>query len=167
MFGIGKIKPGDYVFAVRKESDNNIIIIGRVQSNDNKILTVIGSSIRPTGLLARKFQGKLGKRSNEVLNDPDPNNCIFILIDRIEFENFSGQINQEIDKVRWINEKRYFILDGWIKENLSEMFANVIYSSSDEERDYCRTILLQKMNSLYDKDLKDHVYAVVRSTKIL
>jgi hypothetical protein len=58
-------------------------------------------------------------------------------------------------------------LDGWIKENLSEMFANVISSYSEEERDHFRSVLIEKMNSLYDKDLKDHVYAVVRSTRIL
>lgn len=167
MFGIGRIKPGDYVFTVRKETDSHIIIIGRVQYASKKILTVIGSSIKPSGLLKRKLHGKIGKRSNEVLNDPDPDNCIFILIDRIESENFSGQVNQETDKVIWINEKRYFILDGWIKENLSEMFANVISSYSEEERDHFRSVLIEKMNSLYDKDLKDHVYAVVRSTRIL
>jgi len=26
---------------------------------------------------------------------------------------------------------------------------------------------LEKMNSLYEKDLKDHLYAVARSTKVL
>jgi len=30
-----------------------------------------------------------------------------------------------------------------------------------------RSILLEKMNSLYERDLKDHMYAVARSTKIL
>ena len=166
MFGIGRIKPGDYVFAVRKETDSNIIIIGRVQSASKKILSVIGSSIKPSGLLKRKLQGKIGKRSNEVLNDPDPDNCIFILIDRIESENFSGQVNQETDKVTWINENRYIVLDGWIKENLSDMFANVIHYSEDRTH-HARSVLIEKMNSIYERDLKDHVYAVVRSTKIL
>jgi hypothetical protein len=27
--------------------------------------------------------------------------------------------------------------------------------------------LLEKMNSLYERDLKDHLYAVARSTKVL
>ena len=167
MFGIGRIKPGDYVFTVRKETDSHIIIIGRVQYASKKILTVIGSSIKPSGLLKRKLQGKIGKRSNEVLNDPDPDNCIFILIDRIETGNYYGNIDQTVHKVKWINEKRFFVLEGWIKENMPEMFADVLHSHTEEEKLHYRSILIEKMNSLYDKDLKEHVYAVARSIKIL
>jgi hypothetical protein len=167
MFGIGRIKPGDYVFSVRKDNNNIMIIIGRIQSADKNILNVIGFFVKPRGLLERKLKGNIGKRSTEVLQNPDPNNCIFILIDRIETGNFSGVINQEEDKVTWINEKRYFILDGWVRENLPDMFADVLYSNSEEERHHSRSILIEKMNSLYDQDLKDHLYAVVRSTKIL
>ena len=47
------------------------------------------------------------------------------------------------------------------------MFADVIYSQSEEEKHHYRAILIEKMNSLYDKDLKEHVYAVARSAKIL
>lgn len=167
MFGIGKIKPGDYIFSVKKDNDNNIIIVGRVQSVRKNILNVIGFFVSPRGLIERKLKGIIGKRSNEVLQDPDPNNCIFILIDRIETGNFSGEINQEKDKVIWINEKRYFILDGWVRENLPDMVADVLYSTSEAERHHSRSLLMEKMNSLYDKDLKEHLYAVARSTKIL
>lgn len=167
MFGIGKIKPGDYIFSVKKDNNNNIIIVGRVQSVHKNILNVIGFFVSPRGLIERKLKGIIGKHSNEVLDDPDPNNCIFILIDRIETGNFSGEINQEKDKVTWINEKRYFILDGWVRENLPDMVADVLYSTSEAERHHSRSILMEKMNSLYDKDLKEHLYAVARSTKIL
>jgi hypothetical protein len=47
------------------------------------------------------------------------------------------------------------------------MFADVLRANTEEERMHARTTLLEKMNSLYEKDLKDHLYAVVRSTKIL
>jgi hypothetical protein len=50
---------------------------------------------------------------------------------------------------------------------MPEMFADVIYSHSEEEKLHYRTILIEKMNSLYDRDLKEHVYAVARSVKIL
>jgi hypothetical protein len=47
------------------------------------------------------------------------------------------------------------------------MFADVLRANSDDQRLQAREILLEKMNSLYEKDLKDHLYAVARSTKIL
>jgi hypothetical protein len=167
MFGIGKIKSGDYVFAVEKENEHNKIILGRVQSVDKNLLSILGSYIKPTGLIAKRQRGILGQRSQEVLNDPDPDNCIFILIDRIETGNYYGNIDRSINKVIWINEKRFFVLEGWIKENMPEMFADIIYSQSEEEKLHYRSILIEKMNSLYDKDLKEHVYAVARSAKIL
>ena len=167
MFGLGKIKNGDYVFAVEKEKDYGKIILGRVQSVDKNLLTILGSYILPTGLIAKKQRGIIGQRSQEVLNDPDPDNCIFILIDRIETGNYYGNIDQTVHKVKWINEKRFFVLEGWIKENMPEMFADVIHSHTDEEKLHYRSILIEKMNSLYDKDLKEHVYAVARSVKIL
>jgi hypothetical protein len=59
------------------------------------------------------------------------------------------------------------VLDGWIRENLPDMFADVLTAATEEQRAQARASLLEKMNSLYEKDLKDHVYAVARSTKIL
>jgi hypothetical protein len=167
MFGLGKIKSGDYVFAVEKENEYNKIILGRVQSVNKNLLSILGSYIKPTGLIAKRQRGILGHRSQQVLNDPDPDNCIFILIDRIETGNYYGTLDQNISKVIWINEKRFFVLEGWIKENMPDMFADVIYSQSEEEKLHYRSILIEKMNSLYDKDLKEHVYAVARSAKIL
>ena len=167
MFGLGKIKTGDYVFAVEPESEFKRIILGRVTSVNNNSLLVLGSYIKPLGLLSKRQKGVLGKRSQEVLNDPDPNNCIFILIDRIETGNFYGNIDQSVNKVSWINEKRFFVLEGWIKENMADLFADVIYSHSEEEKLHFRAILIEKMNSLYDRELKEHVYAVARGAKIL
>ena len=75
--------------------------------------------------------------------------------------------DENTSKIAWINEERYHVLDGWVKENLPEMFANVLRARTQEDRAQARAILLEKMNSLYERDLKDHLYAVARSTKIL
>ena len=99
MFGLGKIKTGDYVFAVEPENEFKRIILGRVQSVNNNSLLILGSFIKPLGLISKVQKGVIGKRSQEVLNDPDPNNCIFILIDRIETGNFYGNIDQSTNKV--------------------------------------------------------------------
>jgi hypothetical protein len=69
--------------------------------------------------------------------------------------------------VVWINQNRYLVLDGWIKENMPEIFASALTASSEEDRRHSRQILIDKMDSLYEKDLKDHVYTVARLTKIL
>ena len=76
-------------------------------------------------------------------------------------------LDQSTNKVSWINERRFFVLEGWIKENIADLFADVLYSQSEEEKYHYRAILIEKMNSLYDRDLKEHVYAVARSAKIL
>jgi hypothetical protein len=47
------------------------------------------------------------------------------------------------------------------------MFADVLRAATEQERLQARTILLEKMNSLYEIDLKDHLYAVAISTKVL
>jgi hypothetical protein len=90
-----------------------------------------------------------------------------MLIDRVETGSFNQEIDQQTSKIIWINEKRFFVLDGWIRENLPDMFADVLRAATEQERLQARTILLEKMNSLYEKDLKDHLYAVARSTKVL
>ena len=59
MFGLGKIKTGDYVFAVEPENEFKRIILGRVQSVNNNSLLILGSFIKPLGL---NFKGT--KRSN-------------------------------------------------------------------------------------------------------
>ena len=167
MFGRGRIKPGEYVFVVQSDQDYNKLIIGMVQSANGNKIQVRGSYIRPIGLIERVKRGHSGDRPREVLNNPDPNNCIFMLIDRVETGSFNQEIDQQTSKIIWINEKRFFVLDGWIRENLPDMFADVLRAATEQERLQARTILLEKMNSLYEKDLKDHLYAVARSTKVL
>ncbi|HEY9386371.1 MAG TPA: hypothetical protein VIP70_04980 [Nitrososphaeraceae archaeon] len=167
MFGKGRIKAGNYVFVVQKDQSYNRLIIGRVQSVNGSKIQVRGFYIRPVGLIQRVESGGAKGRPTEVLYNPDPNNCIFMLIDRVETGMFNQEIDQNINKTTWINEKRYFVLDGWVRENLPDMFADVLRANTEEERLHARAILLEKMNSLYEKDLKEHLYAVARSTKVL
>lgn len=166
MFGRGKIKPENYVFVVHNDHEVNSIIIGKVQSVDGDRLKVNGTKIRPVGLLERVKAGRAIGRPKEVLENPDPNNCIFMLIDRVETQIFSDEVNQKLSKVIWINERRYYVLDGWIKENLPDIFASVLSAAGDEKLE-ARAMLLEKMNSIYEKDLKEHLYAVARSTRVL
>ncbi|HEX7033138.1 MAG TPA: hypothetical protein VF172_09075 [Nitrososphaera sp.] len=167
MFGKGGIKPGEYVFVAEKEGDFNKIIIGRIQSMSGSKLHVVGTQIKPQGLIDRIQAGRASGRPIEVLNNPDPNNCIFLLIDRIETDRFSGEVDQSTSRVIWINENRYLVLDGWIKENFPDIFAAALSAESPDARAQARQTLIEKMNSLYERDLKDHVYTVARSAKIL
>jgi hypothetical protein len=90
-----------------------------------------------------------------------------MLIDRVETGRFDEEVDQSISRVTWINESRYLVLDGWIKENLPDIFAAALSASTEESRAQARQTLIEKMNSLYERDLKDHVYAVARSAKII
>jgi hypothetical protein len=167
MFGRKQIKTGEYVFIAQKDSDRSKIIIGRVQSTQGNHVHVVGTYIRPHGLEERVRAGRAGEHSTQVLSNPDPNNCIFMLIDRVETGRFNETVDQSSSKVIWINENRYLVLDGWIRENFPDIFADALAAGSEDERLRARQTLIEKMNSLYEKDLKEHVYAVARTTKIL
>jgi hypothetical protein len=167
LFGRNKIKDGDYVFVSQEYSEKIRLVIGRIISLTDSIARIRGSYVIPLGLIEKVTSGRGEGRPREVLQNPDPNNCIFMLIDNVETGNFDEEIDINSSKIKWINEERFHVLDGWIKENLPEVFANVLRAKSNEDRIQARTILLEKMNSLYERDLKDHMYAVARSTKIL
>jgi hypothetical protein len=163
----GGIKPGQYVFVVQKDGKYNKIIIGRIRSVNGSKVHVAGTYVRPLGLIERIESGRAIGRPSEVLSNPDPNNCIFMLIDRVETGRFDEEVDQSMSRVVWINEGRYLVLDGWIKENLPDIFAAALSAGTEESRAKARQTLIEKMNSLYERDLKDHVYAVARSAKIL
>jgi hypothetical protein len=167
MFGKGKIRSGEYVFVVQKDLNHVRLIIGRIQNVNGSKIQVNGFYIRPVGLIDHVESGSGKGRPSEVLKNPDPNNCIFMLIDRVETGMYNPEVDQNVDKTIWINEKRYFVLDGWVRENLPDMFADVLRATSEEQRLQARGILIEKMNSLYERDLKDHLYAVARSTRVL
>jgi hypothetical protein len=167
MFGKAEIKPGNYVFVVQKDGEYSRLVIGLIQSVIGSKIRVIGTYIKPQGLIDRIKAGKAGERPKEALVNPDPNNCIFLLIDRVETGRFHEEVDQSNSRVIWINESRYLVLDGWIKENFPDIFASALSATSEEERSQARLVLREKMNSLYERDLKDHVYAVARSAKLL
>ena len=167
LFGKNKIKDGDYVFVSQEYSEKIRLVIGRIISLTDSIARIRGSYVIPLGLIEKVSSGRGEGKPREVLQNPDPNNCIFMLIDNVETGDFDEEIDINSSKIKWINEERFHVLDGWIKENLPEVFANVLRAKSNEDRMEARTILLEKMNSLYERDLKDHMYAVARSTKIL
>jgi hypothetical protein len=167
MFGRTELKPGTYAFAVQKDGDYSRLIIGRIQSVNGSSIHIVGTYIRPQGLIDRVKAGKSTERMAQVLSNPDPNNCIFMLIDRVETGRFNEPVDQSSSRVIWINENRYLVLDGWIKENFPDVFSSSLSASTEEERIQARSVLLEKMNSLYERDLKDHVYAVARSAKLL
>ncbi|MCI0565512.1 MAG: hypothetical protein MN733_44175 [Nitrososphaera sp.] len=167
MFGRQEIKPGNYVFVVQKDGDYNRIVIGRIQSAGGGKVHIVGTYIRPQGLIERIRSGRAGERMVQALSNPDPNNCIFLLIDRVETGRFNEEVDQSSSRVIWINENRYLVLDGWIKENFPEIFGTALSAAGEHERAQARSVLIEKMNSLYERDLKDHVYAVARSAKLL
>jgi hypothetical protein len=167
MFGRGGIKPGEFVFVVQKDGEYNKILIGRIQAVSGSKVRIAGTQIRPSGLVQRVSAGSAGERSKQVLSNPDPNNCIFMLIDRVETSPFAGEVDQAADRVIWINENRYLVLDGWIKENFPEIFAAALTSPKEEDRQQAKAVLREKMGSLYERDLKEHVYAVARSARLL
>jgi hypothetical protein len=167
MFSRGRIKPGEYVFVVQKEGNFSEIIIGRIQSLSGSKIHVVGTHVRPIGLIERIQTGRASGRPAEAISNPDPNNCIFMLIDRVDAGRFNEEVDQTTSRVIWINQNRYLVLDGWIKENFPEIFAAALSAETAEVRAQARQTLIEKMNSLYERELKDHVYAVARSAKIL
>jgi hypothetical protein len=167
MFGKGGIKQGEFVFVAQKDGEYNRIVIGRIQSINGSRVHIVGTAIRPSGLIERAKAGNAGEHSKQVLGSPDPNNCVFMLIDRVETSPFNQEVDQGSDRVIWINENRYLVLDGWIKENFPEIFAAALRSSAEEDRQSAKLALREKMGALYERDLKDHVYAVARGAHLL
>jgi len=89
------------------------------------------------------------------------------LIYRIEHENFTGVLDLGKDKVEIIPPRVFAILDGWIRESLSELINNVLSLPDGSEKDQAKRLLKNRMENLYDKNLRSHLYSVCRSLKIL
>jgi hypothetical protein len=86
---------------------------------------------------------------------------------RTEHETFNQVLDINEDKVVQISPKLYSVLDGWIRESLSELLNNVLSLPEGPERDQAKRLLKQRMETLYDKNLKQNLYSVCRSLKIL
>jgi hypothetical protein len=170
MFGRkkGEVKEGDFIFTSRKDDgDYHNLIFGTVTGVDGNKIGVNGFFVNPVGLKNKVSQGKAGPRSKEILTTPTSENCIFALIYRIEYENFTEVLDIGSEKVEFISKKVFTVFDGWIRESLSELINNVLSLPEGTDQDHAKRILKQKMENLYDKDLKRNLYSVCRSLKIL
>ena len=169
MFGLGKkgLKEGDFVFARRPDGEYNKIIFGAVTGVDGKKIGINGILINPVGLKNKVEQGKAGSRAIEILKNPNPDNCIQMLIYRIEHDNFNDVIDLDKQQVLEIPNRVYATLNEWITESLSELINNVLSLPPGSERDEAKRILKQRRDTLFDKSLKSTLYSVCRSLKIL
>ena len=169
MFGRkkGELKDGDFVFTSRQDGEYSNIIFGSVTGIDGDRIGVNGFLVNPVGLKNKISQGKAGPRSTEILKDPSSDNCIMALIYRIEHENFTGVLDLGKDKVEIIPPRVFAILDGWVRESLSELINNVLSLPDGSEKDQAKRLLKNRMENLYDKNLRSHLYSVCRSLKIL
>ena len=169
MFGSkkGTLKEGNFVFTAKPADEYCNFVIWIVTGVDGNRVGVNGFIVNPIGLKNKVLQGKAGTRSKEMLKEPTSENCIFALIYRTEYENFTDVLDLEKEKVEILSKKQYTILDGWIRESLSELINNVLSLPDGSEQDHAKRILKQKMENLYDKNLKQNLYSVCRSLKIL
>jgi len=169
MLGFGKkgLKEGDFIFARQSDGEYNKIIFGAVTGIQGTKIGVNGIIINPVGLKNKIEQGKAGSRSIEILKNPNPDNCIHLLIYRIEHENFNDIVDLDKEQVLELPNRVYATLEGWIRESLSELTNAVLSLPPGSERDEAKRILKQRRDTLFDKPLKRPLYAVCRSLNIL
>ena len=160
-------KEGIHVFLSKKNGNFNDFVFGVVTGVDDEKIGVNGLRVNPVGLKNKVEQGKAGPRSNEILENPTPENTIFALIYRIEHDNFTEVIDTKEERVEMISPKSYAIFDAWIREEIPELINNVLSLPPGAERDAAKRTLLQKKDTLLDKDLKKNLYSICRSLKIL
>ena len=162
-----ELKEGLHVFSVKKNGEYYDFIFGVVTGIQGRRVGVNGVIVNPVGLKNKVSQGKAGKRSEEILKNPTPDNVILAMVYRIEHENFAEVLNLDEDKCDLIPPKVYAMIDGWIRESLPELINNVLSLPDGPERDRAKRVLRQKMDSLVDKKLKGTLYSICRSLKIL
>lgn len=162
-----QLKEGVHVFSTRKNGEYNDFIFGAVTGVEGRKVGVNGVIVNPVGLKNKIAQGKAGDRSVEILKRPTPDNVILALVYRVEHENFANILDLDQDRCDMIPPKVYQLLDGWIRESLSELVNNVLSLPDGPERDQAKRVLKQKMDSLIDKNLKRTLYSICRSLKIL
>ena len=168
MLGFGKknvFKDGDYIFTSINEGNYSRIVVGLVEFAGLGKVKVAGLFIKPTGLIEKAESGKLGSRSVEVLRSPRPDSLIHVLIDKVESGDFHDYVDIDKSEAVKIGAKRYTEIDNWIREGFPELFS-IILSPMDSRRDEAKQIFMQRMNAMYDPELKQTVYAVARQLKI-
>jgi len=168
MFGKKPVlKEGIHVFSTKKNGDYYDFIFGVVTGIDDRKVGINGVIVNPVGLKNKIKQGKTGERSSEILEHPTPDNVVLALVYRVEHENFADVIDLDKDKCDIIPPKVYAMLDGWIRESLSEFLNNVLSLPTGSERDEAKRVLKHRMETLTDKNLKRTLYSVCRSLKVL
>jgi len=161
------LKEGTHVFSTKKNGDFYDFIFGVITGIDGKKVGVNGVIVNPVGLKKKVEQGKTGERSREILEHPTPDNVVLALVYRIEYENYADVIDLDKDKCDIIPPEVYQMLDGWIRESLSEFLNKVLSLPLGSERDEAKRVLKHRMESLIDKHLKRTLYSVCRSLRIL
>jgi hypothetical protein len=161
------LKEGTHVFATKKNGDYFDFIFGVVTGIDDRKVGVNGVIVNPVGLKNKLEQGKTGERSREILEHPTPDNVVLALVYRIEYENFADIVNLDKDKCDLIPPQVYQMMDGWIRESLSEFLNKVLSLPLGSERDEAKRVLKNRMESLIDKNLRRTLYSVCRSLRIL
>ncbi len=167
MFGLGKgsVKGGDYIFGTIYEGDYCSIIVGLIEFKHDNRLKVKGVQIKPIGLLEKVKSEKMPKFA-QVLQAPNPDNIIHILLNKIDTNDVEDYIDlTQFNSVEKLNIKRFSEIDYWIKEGFSELFDIIL--SQDPRREEARKMLIDKMNKIHDADIKRTVYAIARQLKIL
>ncbi|MDE1866507.1 MAG: hypothetical protein KGI08_02200 [Thaumarchaeota archaeon] len=160
-------KEGDYVFASQQNGDYRDVVVGIVTGIENSKIGVNGIIINPVGLKNKVSQGKAGPQSEQILKNPNPKEVIFALIYRVEYDNFTGIFDVDTDHVEKLHKNIYSIITGWVRESIPELINNVLSLSDGLDKDQAKRLLKQRMDTLYDKDLKRYMYSICRSLKIL
>jgi hypothetical protein len=161
------LKEGAHVFSTKKNGEFYDFIFGVITGIDDRQVGINGVIVNPVGLKNKIAQGKTGERSREILEHPTPDNVVLALVYRIEYENFAEVINLDEDKCDIIPPQVYMMLDGWVRESLSEFLNTVLSLPLGAERDQAKLVLKSRMETLIDKNLKRALYSVCRSLKIL
>jgi hypothetical protein len=160
-------KEGDFAFASQPNGEYRDIIVGIVTGVENTNIGVNGIVINPVGLKNKVTQGKAGPQSVEILKNPTPKECIFALIYRVEYNNFTGVFDVNANDVFKIHKNIHNIISGWVRESIPELINNVLSLPNGQERDLAKRLLKQRMDTLYDKELKKYMYSICRGLKIL
>jgi hypothetical protein len=160
-------KEGDYVFTSTPNGEYRDIIVGMVSGIEGSKIGISGIKIDLVGLKNKIAQGKAGPKSIEILKHPIIRELVLALIYRVEYDNFTGVFDVNTDPVIKIHKDNYTILTGWVRESIPELINNVLSLPDGPEKDQAKRIMRQRMDTLYDKDLKKYMYSVCRGLNIL
>ncbi|MXX21102.1 MAG: hypothetical protein F4Y82_00765 [Cenarchaeum sp. SB0665_bin_23] len=162
-----ELKEGTHVFSTIQNGKYKDFVVGAITGIEGRQVGINGIRVNMVGLKNKIEQGKTGQRSVEILTNPTPDNIILGLVYRIEHDNYTAILNLDSDQCDIIPPKVYSIIDGWVRESLSEMLNKILSLPPGEERDEAKRLLRHRRDTLLDKNLKRTLYSVCRSLKIL